>query len=475
MDDSRRHPVTAKPLAQAKFLVFEGVVALFSGLVMILLISRVRGGEFLGQYVVVATWLALFQPLANLGIPDLILRETGRHPDESGIFVSCGLLLSGISSSLAAIIMLVVVRLLHYAPEVESALELSCLTLLPVAIVALIKSGFIAHNQLRIYLLISLPEMLVILLFNTHFVVNNYQIGSLVKTILFTRTTSSLALLYVLNRAVIPIDRRFHPRVLRALLAPLFSFSMSSIAVLAFWRIDIIMLSKMTTISTAGIYATASKCLEVVSILPASFSQSIFPHLARQFAVTSVDRRDLERAIRNLFYLVVPISMASFLFAEPIIRTIFGPTFTPAVPALRIFMVTFLILASDMVMAIICQAAGYQRIHVYFSLINITINILLNFALIPIASIVGASLATVISISVSAILHYRFVSKNVIPLNWGAIMMRPLATGIVLAMPVVLLKEKVHFVLLGIAYVVAYGLVFARHASAAKTQRRGGS
>ena len=463
--------MTAKPLAQAKFLVFEGIIGLLSGLLMILLISRVRGEGFLGQYVVFSTWTALFQPLATLGIPDLILRETGKHPDDGGVFMNCGLLLSGISSSLAAIIMFVVVRLLHYPAEVETALELASLTLVPAAIAALSKSGFVARSQLRIYLLISLPEMLIILLFNTHFIVNDHQISSLVKTILFTRTASSLLLLYVLNRAVIPIDRRLHPHVLRGLFRPLFSFSMSSLSVFAFWRIDIIMLSKMTSISTAGIYVTASKFLEVLSVFPASFSQTMFPHLSRQFAVGAADRLDLERAIRNLFQLVVPISVAAFLFAGPIIRTIFGARFTPAVPVLRICMVTLIILASDMVMASICQAAGYQRAHVYVSLINITINILLNFILIPIASIVGAGLATLISISVSAILHYRFVSRNVIVLNWGAILLKPLVTGLVLALPVVLLEEKVHFVLLGIAYAVAYGLVFVLYASAEKTHR----
>ncbi len=449
-----------KTFSQAKFLVAEAVVGLCTGLFLIFLMSRIRGQVFLGQYVVFTTWTVVFQAFANLGTADLILRETGKRPEESGRLVGTGLQICLVSSFAAMAVMFGAIDLFGYPVEVQSALVAACLTLLPLAANNLLKSGFIAHKKLNVYFLVAVLEILTTFALNGYFILNEFGIIYIVKTVLIVKSVSCLAYLYLLNRTAIKIEWQVRSELLRELRGPLASFSMIGLSALAFWRVDILMLSKMTTIGITGIYVTASKFLEVYSFLPTAVAQTLFPQISRQWKEGKLEASGLEQIAQKLFYLVVPMSFCTFLFADPLILAVFGGEFSASVPALKVFMVIYLILVSDMLMSILYEAAGFQKNHMFISFVNIASNIAFNLILIPKYLLFGAALATLFSISISWILHQWLVSKNVFRLSWGRILTRPLALGLAFAAPVVLIGDRLHFMVLGFCYVAGYALVY---------------
>src|SRR5262249_43176892 len=77
----RRAPVNRSPLLQALFVIAERVVFLAPQVTMAVLIGRILGREFFGQYTLLVTWATLFQTLANFGISECLAREIGREPE----------------------------------------------------------------------------------------------------------------------------------------------------------------------------------------------------------------------------------------------------------------------------------------------------------------------------------------------------------------------------------------------------------
>lgn len=451
--------MTDKTFSQAKYLGVEAAVGLLTSILLIALMSQMRGEVFLGQYVVLTTWIAISQSFANLGTSDLILREIGKQPEQGGHLFGAGLVICGTSSVLTTGIMCAVVHALHYPLDMHTALLIGSLLLLPMAASTLAKSAYIARHKVSTYVSIVVIEYLVLFFLNSYFVMYNYGIVTLMTTMLFAKVVSSAGLLYVLNTTVFKVQWGLHTELIRCLLGPLGAFSMVGLSAKIFWRVDILMLSKMTTLGATGLYTSAAKFLEIYAMLPSMVAQTMFPDLARQYAMKQLDRNNLETAFQSLCYLVVPLSIGTFVFAKPILLILFGERFASAAPALQLFMLTFIILTIDMLMSITYEAAGYQRNQMYIALGNILINIVLNAFLIPIMSFFGACLATFCSLSVSACVHQYLLARSVFRLRWGRILATPLALGCAAVLPVLLFRDQLHVSILGVAYVVLYGLL----------------
>lgn len=453
-------PMTTKAFLQARYLGIEAVVGLLAGASLFVLISRIQGEVFLGQYVVFTNWLAMFQSFATLGTPDLILREMGKEPGQGGYLFGAGLVICSGSSVLATGAMGAIAYVLNYPPALRSALLLGSFILFPIAVSTLSKSAYIACHKARTYVSIVVVEYGVFFALNSYFIVNHYGLVTLVATMLLTKLASSIVLLYALNKTVLKVQWGWHTTLIQGLLGPLGAFSMIDFSAKVFWRIDILMLSKMATLGATGLYATAAKFLEIYAMLPSIFAQTMFPDIARQYAIQKLDRNDLELAFQRLLYLIVPVGIGSFVFAEPLLMLLFGERFALSAPALQLFMVTLIVLTLDMLMSITYEAAGYQKNQMYIAVSNILLNIVLNMLLIPVMSFYGACLATFLSLCVTAIVHQSLLSKHVFRLRWIRILSGPFALGATAILPILLVGEQFSSGVRGIAYAVFAGLLF---------------
>lgn len=448
--------MNGRPRHQALFLGLEAVVGVGSVALLIILMSQLRGTEFLGQYVIVTTWVALFRMLSAFGAPFLLLRELGKHPDRQGRILAAGLLICLSTSILAALLMTAVVPVFHYSQELQAALLFAATIQVPLTIGSVCKSAYIARRRAEKYVGIKIIETFSVLAFSSYFVVGGHGVIYLVGTLLCANVLSAALLLLGLHRLVRPIEWRILRDDIRGLVGPLLSFSAIDVSAKLFWRADIVMLSKMTTVGITGLYMPSAKVLEVFAMVPTIFSQILFPAFARDIAKGTLRKEDVESSVGKLFYLVTPMGIGTFLFAEPLITMLFGEPFREATPALRIFMVTYMLLVSDMVMSILYEAAGYQRNQMYIAGGTVVLNVLLNLALIPPLSFLGAALATLISTAVSWIIHWHVVSRSVISLRWARILARPIALGLISACPAVLLWDQMPFSLVALSYVLLY-------------------
>ena len=67
---------------QLALLGSDAVVFLASGIVLYGVISRVAGSALLGQYTLVLSWMLVFQSIGSFGVPELLMRELGRFPQD---------------------------------------------------------------------------------------------------------------------------------------------------------------------------------------------------------------------------------------------------------------------------------------------------------------------------------------------------------------------------------------------------------
>jgi len=438
--------------AQLAMLFGEAFLFLLSGAVIAIVVSRSQGAELFGQYSLVLAWLVLFQGLGSLGIPELAMREIGRVGDSEGKYISHGLIL-GLCASLASmLVMACIVALFNYPKDLSEALLLSTLALLPMTTAAICRGWFIAHKKTDKVFQIALIESFATMGINGYLASNGYGIVSLVITIVGAKLVTGLLSLYLLNWHALKVQLKFDASFSRALISPLISFALSNTLGMVSMRINLIMLSIWSAISTVGLYAAASKIMEMVLVISGLFAQLLLPRLAKSFAEgnRSETSRSCEKWLRWQFTLTIPLALGLLVFAKPVLVTLFGAQFADADGVLWVLMIFCIIESADGVMGAMMKAGGHQARDVRFFSANLLTNVGLSYLFIPVWGGLGTAVAKLLGVATSSTVRYLFISKNLLTLNWLRITAKPLLVSVGLVIGVFLLKDHASSGILGL-------------------------
>ena len=172
----------------------------------------------------------------------------------------------------------------------------------------------------------------------------------------------------------------------------------SSLAVIIYMRIDVVMLRAMKGDAAAGVYAAAVKLSEVWYFLPVAVGSSLLPALLRARAS---GREAYGARLQHYFDLSAAIayglSVPCALLAPWLIRLVYGASFAEAGPvlALHVWGAVFAFLGVARAHYLFNESLG--RLHLLATASGALLNILLNRLLIPSHGPWGAALATVIA------------------------------------------------------------------------------
>jgi PST family polysaccharide transporter len=172
----------------------------------------------------------------------------------------------------------------------------------------------------------------------------------------------------------------------------------SSLAVIIYMRIDVVMLRSMKGDAAAGVYAAAVKLSEVWYFLPVALGSSLLPALLRAraagraaYGVRLQQYFDLSAAIA--YGLSVPCAV----LAPWLVRLVYGASFADAGPvlALHVWGAVFAFIGVARAHFLFNESLG--RLHLIATASGAALNIGLNWLLIPRHGPWGAALATVLA------------------------------------------------------------------------------
>jgi O-antigen/teichoic acid export membrane protein len=447
--------VNRSPLLQTLFVIAERVVFLAPQVTMAVLIGRILGREFFGQYTLLVTWATLFQTLANFGISECLAREIGREPGNASTYFAHGLVLGLGFAIIALTLMAPAVWAMAYPSEVTEAILVAGGTLLPAGIVGPCRGILLATRRVQYMIAVGAVESVTLLALNTYWVVHRTGLLPIAATLVLAKTLAAvLALGIVLRRVTAPsfLLRRSVLRQLGRVSAP---FGVA--AQLPAIRVDILLLSKLTSFGTLALYSAASKVAELSLVLPLAFYLAMLPRVAADLAHPEAPRTDEFRsALAWYFAAVVPLGIGLVAFAEPVLRLTYGAMFVTAAPLLRILMLAFLLTTFDAMLMIICRATGFQGADLKLVLVTAAASCVLNVILIPRFGVTGAALAAPLSILAGMSLRWRLVSRSIVRLDWATLIGPPLAASLLPIPFVALLMGRMPWPLVGVGYVIAY-------------------
>jgi O-antigen/teichoic acid export membrane protein len=443
-------------VSQAIFVIGERVIQLIPQLATIVLISRLSGRSFFGEYALVLTWSATFQLLAHFAITECLSREMAHDPSESQRQFLHGLVLAALMSVAVLPVMVGVAWAFHYPPGVTHAIWMAAGLLPAAGVLAACRAALLVRQRIEYMLAVALLEALVVLPANIHWVLTGSGLLPIVGTIVAGRWIAAGGCLVAVDRFAVPLRGPVRRATLKALWHKLLPYGIGSLLIFPNVRFDVLILSKLAVAAQIGLYLAAVKFMDVLFIVPLSFFMVMLPRTASVFASPRPDLEWLERSLAWYFGLAMPAGVGILVFARGLVLTVYGRQFDGTTVLLQLQMITFMLLAVDVALAMIIKAAGYQRVDVRFVGVSTSLNVALCFLLIPLAGGTGAALALIVSVLAGVVLRWLFVHRTVARLRWRTIAARPLALSGFLAVVFGLAGDSAAWPVLALAYGAGY-------------------
>ncbi len=399
--------------------------------VLVLVISRYMGVRGLGQYSVVLSYVVVFVILASMGLPTLLVREVARKPQEAHAFFMNAGLFATISSLVALAGMNAVVWAMDYERDVFVASLIMSLSLVTSTWAAYAEAILRSVERSEFIAVTYVAENVVRVAICTLLVLTDHGIVSLFWAILGTRIFAFCLMSFFYIRVLGRPRWEYRPDIWRLMARQAPTFASIAVFSTIHLSIDQIMLSKLRSIDSVGIYSAADRLLDICKTFPMAFAGALLPLFAREYVEGVTDlRRLVVIASRYLFIGTLPVVAGTVLLGDQIITLIYGERFAAAIPVLRLHIVSLVPFSLVYVLAHVLIATDHQRIDLNINIVAAIVNIALNFLFIPYFAEMGAVLATLITIVMFNQLQYWYIKHYLFSLPFLEVVARTLlATG----------------------------------------------
>jgi O-antigen/teichoic acid export membrane protein len=390
------------------------IATIFLSLSLTVLLARTLGPRGYGIYAWVLALVSLIAIPAQFGLPNLVVRETAKAEvnEEWGLMRGLWFWANAIALSTSlglAIVGGVAIWLMidQFSSDQQVTLFLG---LLLVPLIALGNIRGAALRGLRKVVLGQLPEhilrpgLLIVLIFAIVLILPS---GEFLAPHAMGLHAISAAIAFGLGAWILwrvrPEPLNHQPKAdfeSWAWLAAIFPLALVSSMQLINKKTDILMLGLFATADDVGVYQVVVQVATAVAFGLGVVNIVIAPYFARLY-----EQRDMIRlqklvtiSARGTLIIALPVVLAFVLLGDHILRIVFGTEFTRGYVALAILTGGQLVNAAAGSVGFLLNMTGHERDTAVGLTVAAFSNVALNLALIPLFGMIGAAIATAMTL-----------------------------------------------------------------------------
>ena len=282
--------------------------------------------------------------------------------------------------------------------------------------------------------------------------------------------------IYRLNALRIYPDLRIHPSLFRkSRLREVTGFSVY--ASIIDWanklnyEIGEVVIGVFVGSAYVGVWAVADRIISGTQRLTNQLNGVLFPVIVDSDTSKQKDRlrRIMLQGTLLSLVMVVPISTALILLADPLVRAWVGPEMIASVPVIQILAVAVAIRVGNATATTLLKGAGAHRMLAWVNLATGVINVVLSVALIKPFGLTGVAFGTLIPIALSSIFIVqpaawrrvglpigRAFRQSVVPAIWPAFLVGSMLAMTRHVVPGTFLAVALQAILAGLLYLVLF-------------------
>ncbi len=429
------------------WLSFSRVAALVLLFITYTQVFRYLGPFGTGQYQFVLSYVTLFSVVVDFGISQYVVKKVSENKALGTKYFYNFLAAEIVVVLVLYALLLVIGWLSGFEKVVMQASIVAGLGMVLNGLTFPFLAILSAHQDLKKVAVINFANTLVnvsILLAAINF---HKYIVFMASQQVFFGITSLLLYVYFIKKHLPTISASsfFHTvdrSVIKAMLIAAIPFALLVGFSTIYNRIDVVIISKMLGYTDTGLYTAAYKFVDTMNFFPAVVSHSLYPAFATLMANGNIAgvRALLERYLRFMVALALPVAVGASILAKPILHILAGPKFESAAPILAVLTWAVAILFTYVV-ANALVISQLTKFAVYITAVNVVVNSIGNVYLVPRIGIMGAAIMTVVSELLQALFYFYFVRSRITSFTGFAFAIKPLAAVVLMGIVVWLTRS----------------------------------
>jgi len=404
-------------IGNSGWLFLDKVIRLLSGVVVGVWLARYLGPQQFGELNFAIAFVALFSPLATLGLDAIVVRELIRRPDDRGEILGSAFSLKVLGASTGVVFVLVAIQLLRPADDtmlwmvgiIAVGMIFQTFDVFDFWFQSQVKSKFTVYVKGAAYMTCAIAKVVLIL---SDAALVAFAWVAMVEIAL---GGVGLAAIYTQVEQRPPQYRLAlwrWPKI-RELLGSSWPLFLSGVAVMVYFRIDQVMIAQISGEKEVGLYSAALRLSEVWYTIPTVLVGSATPALIEAHGRSDeLYYQRLQRVFTTLARIAYVVAIPVSLLASVLVPLVYGEQFADAAPILTIHIWTALFVFLGIGLGPWMISEGMTRFYLWQTSAGAVANVVLNLFLIPRFGAVGASVATLVSQIVATYLAMSVLPKT---------------------------------------------------------------
>ncbi len=418
--------MSGKIFKNASSLLLVQVLNPLLGMAFVIALARIDGAASLGIYTFAITMVNIFENIAGLGLREYLIREVGKDPSQWRALHNGAMIAGLVAALFAQFVMLAFAKIAGYDAETVSGLFTVSFSLVPAVMLYVFVSFLYAFDHMAITSVIFIVETIVRTILGLLIV--SYGLGMHWLLLSFTCSRIIAATLagWAQTKHLGWAGRVWNRHVLRDMLKAVPTFAAMAILATVYWRLNIVILTKMCDVEAVGHYSAGYRLMDLIAFTGGSLLTAIYPAMARFFHHHREDfKRLLDKSLQYTIAVYLPIAVAVYELSPKIITLFFGENFAAAVEALRILAWVTLPLILANLFANTLIIAGRQDLDLRINAYRLAWNLVLSYVLIAQFGMIGACGAILLSTIAAAVLQFYYLRDIAAPSLSFAQLLKP--------------------------------------------------
>ena len=417
---------------------FQTVIGLFS----IAILARYLNLTDFGRYAFIVAFVAVFRVISTMGVNTILTREIARNRDEAVKFYSSALVIQFILSAITFGIIAISINIITSSDVTVKATYLCAIAVIFEFVGKTFSSVFQAFERMEFDTYKTFLSQGIFLLGIIAVAKFNLGLIGVFYALILSGLLDMIYGFFVVQRVFIRFRPKDNLTVVWFLAKEAIPLGFKRVIRRIGFRIDTLILAALKSKTEVGLFHGIYKIVQTLEFVVEGSLQAVFPIFSRHYG-SSQGSFDLayEKSFKFLAIIGIPFAIFLSFFSHEVITLVLGKKFVAAVPALRIlsWVLAFMFLSNLMEGALI--AGGRQRISTLVAVIALTINIIFDFLLIPRWSIIGASIATLITEFTMTVLSLYYVQKLITRKKVFREALKPICSGMITLIILYLLRN----------------------------------
>jgi O-antigen/teichoic acid export membrane protein len=402
------------------FLVDSGYATITAGSAGLLLILLTIAGRFLssadyGRFSYALALTTIIETIMDLGLGPVTVRAVARDRATADRLFRHVLGLKLVWVAIGLALLAVVAPILRSDPQVIHLCYLMGLSSAMRSYLLTARGLLQGLARFDLEAVVVVGDRLLLLAAGGATLSAGYGLLGLAMAFVGSRVAMLFAVTLLLGRIVGPVAPQFDRTAWRDLQTAALPLGFFMIALNLYTYIDTVILGVIGTDRETGWYAASYRVYEGLTYAPSILAAVLSPRLSYLFVHDRPKHRHLlTRALLGSMLLGVALGGIAVWAARPILMTLFGAAYAPAVRPLQILAAGALFVFGTWILHAAAISTNLDRRLVVTTAVGLAANVILNLIFIPRWGISGAAGATVIAEAITVGLLWIQVQRRVL-------------------------------------------------------------